>query len=290
MPRALFLISVLFGAFGCGSEPPSVGSPAPASSAPALEGGAGFRHGESGGIIGSVTWTGAIPVVEPVADVRPRPDGTGYTRRVLSHPYAPRIDRASYALLGAVVYLRNVDPARAKPWAAAPVRVEFRDAQIVVTPEGGEPGRVGFVRRGAAVSFRSADPVFNTLRGRGAAFFAIPFPDPDQALERTFDAPGRIELTSASGYHWQAADLFVCEHSYFTLSGPDGRFELSHVPEGTYELVAWHPNWNTVAHERNPESGLVQRVRYAPPLETVRTVTVTRGQSAFAPVNLSPPK
>lgn len=288
MPRALLLLLLPFGATGCGSDP-APAAPAP-QTPPAAEAGAAFDPNACGAVFGSVTWTGPIPAVPPVTDVRPRPDGTGYDARTFTHPYAPHIDRATYALRGAVVYLRTVDPSRAKPWDRPPVSVTFRDGQIVVTTEGRQPGRVGFVRTGTSVSFESADPVVNTLRGRGAAFFALPFPDPGKPLERTFDAPGRVELSSGSGFAWQAADLFVCVHPYYALSGPDGKFELSQVPEGTYDLIAWHPNWNTVAHERNPETGLVQRVVYGPPLEVTRTVTVTAGRTAFAPVNLSLPK
>ncbi|HEY1189634.1 MAG TPA: hypothetical protein VGE74_18450 [Gemmata sp.] len=237
-----------------------------------------------------MTWAGTIPNVPPVVAVLPRADGTGYDTRTFPHPYAPQIDRPTYALGGAVVYLRNVDPTRAKPWDLPPVKVEFREGQIVVRQGARPVGRVGFVPRGAAVTFQSSEPVFNVLRGRGAAFFALPFPDPDQPLTRGFDTGGRIALTSAAGFYWQAADLFVGDHPYYALSAADGRFELSQVPEGTYELVAWHPNWVPVAHERNPETGLVQRVTHAPPLESRRAVVVAAGRTAFAPVNLSLPK
>ena len=280
---------VVIGAAGCGAEPPSVGAPA-GEAVPSADRPGAFQPDVCGGVMGSVTWTGPIPVVPPVVDIRPRTDGTGYDTRTLAQPYAPAVDRTTFALGGAVVYLRNVDPVRAKPWDLPPVRVEFRDAQILVAQGTRPAGRVGFVRCGSSASFRSVDPVFNVLRGRGAAFFALPFPDPDKSLERTFDTAGRVALTSAAGFQWQAADLFVCDHPYFTLSGSDGRFEFTQVPEGTYDLVAWHPNWNTTGHERNPETGLVQRVAYAAPLEAARPVTVTRGRTTFAPVNLSLPK
>lgn len=288
MPRVLLaLIPLSLFAAGCGSEPPVAASvpPAPTADAPR-----DFQPGACGKVVGLLTWTGARPTVPPVTDIRPRPDGGGYDTRVLTHPYAPNIDRATHALSGAVVYLRDVNPARAKPWDLPPVRVEFRDSQIAVTQGDRAPGRVGFVRRGEPVSFRSSEPTFNVLRGRGAAFFALPFPDPDQALERTFDTYGRITLTSAAGFPWQAADLFVCDHPYYTLSGADGRFEFAQVPEGTYELVAWHPNWVSTASERNPETGLVQRVTYAPPLESARSVAVVPGRTVHANANLALPK
>lgn len=291
MPRLLLVLLPLCApAIGCGSEPPVAAGTTPGMSSAAGDKPADFQPSACGTIMGSVTWTGPIPTVPPVIDIRPRPDGTGHDTRTFPHPYAPAIDRATYALTGAAVFLRNADPTRAKPWDLPPVSVEFRDAQIRITQGDRPPGRVGFVKRGAPVRFQSADPTFNVLRGRGAAFFALPFPDPDKPLERAFDTPGRVALTSAAGFHWQAADLFVADHPYYTLSGADGRFELTQVPEGTYELVAWHPNWNTTGHERNPETGLVQRVTYAPALESVRSVVVTPGRAAFAPLNLSLPK
>lgn len=135
---------------------------------------------------------------------------------------------------------------------------------------------------------QSREPVFHSLRGRGAAFFALPFPDPDQPLERSFDTFGRIELTSAAGFYWQAADLFVCDHPYYTVSDASGRFSFAQVPEGTYDLVAWHPNWVTSTFERNPETGLTARLIYAPPLESSRPVMVVPGRVMLA--NLTLPK
>lgn len=291
MPRFLLVLPLLSAlAVGCGSEPPAAAGTAPGTPSPANDRQADFQPTACGTVMGSVTWTGPIPVVPAVVDIRPRPDGTGHDIRTVAHPYVPAIDRATYALVGAVVYLRNADPARAKPWDLPSVSVEFRDAQMRITQGDRPHGRVGFVKRGAPVRFQSSEPAFNVLRGRGAAFFALPFPDPDKPLERSFDTPGRVALTSAAGFPWQSADLFVADHPYFTLSGADGRFELTQVPEGTYELVAWHPNWNTTGHERNPETGLVQRVTYASPLESVRSVVVTPGRAAFAPLNLSLPK
>lgn len=286
MPRPLLclLASVALFAVGCGAEPPAAANPpAPATNTPA-----DYQAGACGGITGAVTWDRdtPIPTVAPVMDVRPRADGAGYDTRALTHPYAPRINRFTYAVGGVVVSLRGVNPARAKPWDLPPVSVEIRDSQLVVKQGERPPERVGFVRRGEPVKFQSCEPAFHVLRGRGAAFFALPFPDPDKPLERAFDACGRIELTSAAGYPWHAADLFVCDHPYYTVADADGRFQFAQVPEGKYDLVAWHPNWVSTASDRSPETGLVTRHVYAPPLESSRPVVVVAGDVRLATLTL----
>ena len=37
-------------------------------------------------------------------------------------------------------------------------------------------------------------------------------------------------------------------------------------------VVAWHPGWLPVRQDRDPETGLVSRMTYAPPLELARPV------------------
>jgi hypothetical protein len=54
------------------------------------------------------------------------------------------------------------------------------------------------------------------------------------------------------------------------------------VPAGQYDLVAWHPNWNIVRTERNPETARPSRLIFAPPLESSRPVFVTRSRTILA--------
>ena len=285
MPRPLLcslLGLVIAAAAGCGSEPPAGAKPAEPA-APVNP--TAFAPAACGTLTGLVTWVGPVPDVTPVAHISPRADGAGYDTRLIVPANAPRIDRFTRGLAGAVVFLREVETARARPWDLPPVSVEFRDSQIAVI-QGDRTGRTGFVRRGGSVSMQSAEPVFHVLRGRGAAFFALPFPEPDMPLARTFDACGRVALSSAAGFYWQSAELFVCDHPYYALTDADGRFHFTQVPAGQYDLVAWHPNWVTTASERSPETGLVTRHVYAPPLEGSRPVVVVAGDVRLATLTL----
>lgn len=126
-----------------------------------------------------------------------------------------------------------------------------------------------------------------TLRARGAAFFSLSFPNSDKPHARRFDKPGVVELSSGSGQFWAAADLFVCDHPYYVVTGPDGSFTHPLVPAGNHELVVWARNWHVAGKDRDPETGLVVRQRYADPVTKSTTVKVQPGRATPVEVSLS---
>ncbi|MBX9581670.1 MAG: carboxypeptidase-like regulatory domain-containing protein [Gemmataceae bacterium] len=278
MPRALPVLVVVIAA-GCDAEPnwltPAEDAPRQAPAATR------FDPAQAGTVAGRATWPGPPPTAPDFLFGTPRPDGS-FESRMMPNPNRPAVDPSSRAVVGAVVFLRGVDPAAAKPWDLPPVRVEWRDRQVVVRQGDGEPGRAGFVRRGDEVVLASADPVYHVLRGRGADFFSLTFPEAGRSLPRRFDRSGRVELSSGTGLYWARADLFVCDHPYYTLTDRDGRFRFDHVPAGPVEVVAWLPGWLPARQERDPETGLVTRMTYSDPVEAGRPVAVEAGRVAPA--------
>jgi hypothetical protein len=270
-------------AAGCGTEPPASAS-APRAPAEAAKPSA-FAPSECGTVTGVVSWSAPVPDVPPATRNVFRAIGSGVEMHPVRLARAPHIDPASRGFGGVVVSLRGIDPSRAKPWDHPPVSVALEGEQIVVK-QGARAGRTGFVRRGEPVSFVSREADFRALRVRGAAFAALPFPDAEKPLSRTFDAHGLVELSSASGSYWQAAELFVCDHPYYAVSDADGRFTFAQVPAGEYVLAAWHPHWQVLRVERYPETGLPWRNEYAAPLESARRVFVAPGRTALASVSL----
>jgi hypothetical protein len=236
-------------------------------------------------IEGQVVWAGKLPAVErfphPIAgDLG---EHNGPLRR---NPFAPVIDRASRAVSDVVVYLRGVDVERARPWDHPPVRIEQRDWRLHVV-QGKRDTGIGLMRCGDPIDMVSRDARLHALRARGATHFTLAFPDPDQPLSRTLNAPGVVELTSGVGYYWMRAYLWVCEHPYFALTDAGGRFVLPQVPPGRYDLVCWLPNWREEGYDRNPDTGLVTRLRFGAPGEEAQSVEIGAGERRKVRVEIS---
>jgi hypothetical protein len=280
--RNLLLLALLFST-GCTADVPAFEVAPPD---PPAELGTTFNPTTSGRISGRVTWKGSIP--HPAGSLYgvPRPNGAGFEFRTAENPNRPRIDPETRAVGEAVVFLRGVDPAASRPWNLPPVAVEMGQGKITVT-QGERRGRVGFVRRGDAISVTSNETVYHVLRGRGAAFFGLTLPEPNHPISRTLVNPGRVELSSGTGLYWARADLFVGDHSYYTVTDADGRFDFDRVPAGKVEVVIWMPGWQVAKLERDPDSTQVARQMYSPPIE--RAVNATIDSSHPAVITLSVP-
>jgi hypothetical protein len=183
--------------------------------------------------------------------------------------------------MGAVVFLRGIDPHAAKPWDHPGVRIEFKDRQLIVH-QGKHISSVGFVPVGGEIAFVNSDADYQLLRARGAAFFAAPLQVLDHPSQRTLSKAGMVELTSGAGYYWLRGHLFVAEHPYYTRTDADGRFSLEQVPDGTYELICWMPSWVVTHREYDPEAGIMVRYIWAEPKEQVQAVTVRAGGAVEA--------
>ena len=250
-----------------GCTPARVDPPAP----PRVVLGAAFDPAATGTIRGQVTWTGTVAVFDRASGVVP--DGDEYRLRGVANPFAPAVDTATRGVANVLVRLDGIDPTRSRPWDHPPVTLAMADFNYRLTPS-------GVVRVGDGVTFVSRDPELHVVRARGAAFFSLTLPAPNQPRTRRFDKPGVVELTSGAGYFWDAVDLCVSDHPYVAVTDIHGRYELPQVPDGAYTLTMRLRNPTVTRVERDPETGLPFRHFYAAPVVKSFAVTVARGAVA----------
>ena len=285
MKAHLIIVSLLLlglGA-GCSADLPALDAD---GSVALVESGTTFDPQRTGRVRGRVTWSESIPNAPGFLYGVPRPSGNGFEFRTAENPNRPQIDSGTRAVGGAVVFLRGVNPAAGRSWDLPPVSVEIGNARISVV-QGERRGRVGFVRRGDAITVSSTEAAYHVLRGRGDAFFSLPFPEPNQPVSRKLSKAGLVELTSGTGLYWANANLFVSDHPYFTVTDAEGRFTLDRVPSGPVEVVVWMPGWQAAKTERDADSTQVARQKYSAPIERSLRAVITSG--GIAGVNVLVP-
>ena len=268
---------------GCDEVPP----PPPAHADSLTGASCEYSDAEAGAVAGRVTWAGDIPAAAPFqAPYSPQSEVVRGPRRDWANPNAPLIDPQNHGVGNAVVFLRGIDPRRGRPWDLAPVHVEVRDFQAHVL-QGGADSPVGFVRRGDAIALSSTQDVFQSLKARGAAFFAYTLPVGEAPRSRVLDGNGVVELSSGAGQFWMRAYLFVDDHPYYAHTAADGRFTLPKAPPGDYDLVCWMPDWREAGHEIDADTRLVTRLTFRLPLQVVQRIHIDPGATATADFSLS---
>jgi hypothetical protein len=274
MARRIVLTLILICFTGCQDLPPQQITNSSAPSELARD----FNPAATGTLVGRVIWEGPIPRV-PAFEVKNYPDNQAELPPPGSWPnlHAPVVDSETQGVQNAVIFWRQVDLRKSRPWNHEPVQVEMGRWQMQVK-QGSTASPVGFVQRGENITAVTKKKIFHVLRGQGAAFFSLPFPDPEFTTTKRLDQVGRVELFSGAAYYWMVAHLFVNEHPYYTLSDTQGRFEMAQVPEGTYQVICWLPNWNIAWQVRDPESSQITRIGYAPPVELEANVNVASGK------------
>lgn len=228
---------------------------------------------EHGRLQGRVWWGGPVPQVPPINAALIGPKGE-ISYRDFPNPNAPQIDSAVQTVTGAIVMLESAPEQTGTTWNHPPVRVEIDTEQIHIIQGDAEVSNIGIIRTGDEVEFVSRDAALHVLSVRGAAFFGLAFPDPNRPLRRRFTKPGLVELSSGASKYWHRAYLWVCSHPYITRTDHEGRYQFDDVPSGTYQLRAWLPNHRLAGTDLDPNTGMVMRQHFAPPLQSIRDVTI----------------
>lgn len=136
---------------------------------------------------------------------------------------------AGGALANAVITLTGVK-----------VRTPYPDPQVMNAGCRFVP-RVQLARPGAPTKTSSTDPLLHTTNAQqdgGRTLFNVGLPVPNLAVTRPLNGAGLVRLT-CNTHTWMRGYILVTDEMA-VVTGADGRFQLSGVPPGTYELRVWH--------------------------------------------------
>jgi hypothetical protein len=227
---------------------------------------------DGGTIRGTVKWQGAVPHLV-ASEINKDPevcDPLGQKHRDLER----LLVAPSGGVSNTVVFLRNVSRGKAMDLPVARRSLNQKNCRY-------EP-HILLVPVQATLTVKSSDPLLHTVHMSGSADYNLPFTAKGQEITRPMTREGIVSLRCNAGHVWMNGEMIVAKNPYYAVTDEDGNFELTQVPPGQYEIVAWHEGWRVVGE--SPVYDLATQVRvkrpvFSDPIMWSKPVTVSTRDS-----------
>ena len=108
----------------------------------------------------------------------------------------------------------------------------------------------------SVLTVRSADDVLHTTHAyddRHRTLFNIAIPFPGLEIERPLRRPGPVRIECDS-HGWMRGWIYVTD-DVGTVTGAGGRYELTGIPPGTYDLTVWHERYDSLTRRITVTAG-----------------------------------
>jgi len=228
---------------------------------------------DGGTIKGTVKWQGALPhlVASEINKDQQVCDPTGEKRRDLER----LLVGPNGGVANTVVFLRNIS--RGKQMDLPVARRSLNQKNCRYEPH------ILLVPVQETLTVKSSDPLLHTVHMSGSADYNLPFTSAGQEITRPMIREGTVSLRCNAGHVWMNGEMVVARHPYYAVTDQDGNFELTQVPPGDYEVVAWHEGWRVVGESPLYDvmtQARVKRPVFSDPVIWSKPVTVpARGEA-----------
>lgn len=176
--------------------------------------------------------------------------GTYASRSLPVTPLAPPAE-----VRNVVVYLKDA-PAH----ATAPVRAEIRQHQETFVPH------VVAIPVGSTVDFPNDDPFYHNVfsLSKAKAFNLGRYPKGTSRSVK-FDKPGIVKVFCDIHSH-MSATVYVFDNPWYAIPDENGIYELTGLPPGDHQVVAWHERLGDTILKAHVEAGRPAAVDFTLPV------------------------
>jgi hypothetical protein len=197
----------------------------------------------SGSIVGAVSFTGTAPA-NPALDMSEEAECAA---KYSDGPVDPVV-MVSDGKLGNV-FVRVTSGLPAGPYPPGGKAVIDQDGCLY------KPRVVG-VMVGQDLEIKNSDPLLHNIKSAPTENRPFNISQPRvMSTTRSFRTPEVMVPLQCDVHGWMKAYVGVVEHPYFAVSGADGSFTISGLPDGTYTIEAWHETLGTQTAEVTVSGG-----------------------------------
>jgi len=188
-------------------------------------------------VTGIVTFDGKAPALKPLAmDADP----ACAKKHTSPAPSEMLVLGGGNTMANIMVYVSKGIPAgKTYPAPKTPVVLDQKGCQYV-------PHVMG-IMVGQAYRILNSDGILHNLHAlpKINSGFNKPMPATVKETSATFEKPEPIFPIKCDVHPWMQAYIGVYTHPFFSVTSTDGKFTISGLDPGTYEITAWHERLGT---------------------------------------------
>ncbi len=187
----------------------------------------------AGDLTGSVKYEGKVPKRPKLPMDSDPVCGAAHQDQVYSESFI--VDTAGN-LANVIVYLKSISAGEHSPEAAI-----LDQKGCMYTPH------ILGVQAGQEVKILNSDPTMHNIHGLPKVNKEFNFGMPKTVKEKsvTFNKPEDMFIVKCDVHPWMRSYIQVFDHPFFSVTDPDGKYTISDIPDGEYEVVAWQEKFGS---------------------------------------------
>jgi plastocyanin len=188
-------------------------------------------------ITGTITFSGTPPTLKPIAM-----DADPVCAKKHTTPAANEmLVLGSGSTMGNIMVWvsKGLPEGKTYPAPSTPVTIDQNGCQY-------KPHVMG-IMAGQPYKILNSDGVLHNIHmlPKVNASFNKAMPPALKEQTTTFNKPEPVFPVKCDVHPWMQAWVAVFTHPFFSVTGTDGKFTISNLPPGTYEITAWHERLGT---------------------------------------------